>query len=379
MKRDSRRLLALFFLMLFISSCTKELPSAQKTLHMNFRGDGINTPFYASQFFKLQYIQLKGDDVVGGVGKMAFCDNRYYLAERNKIRVYDEDGNHLFTIDNWGRAKGEYISLHSFDVNPVSGEISIFDQNGSKMLIYNREGQFTRDFAINDSLDVVRAFCVMEKGNYIFYNPGRTPGFPQIRAGAWMVDSVGCFMRHLVEVEEDFYYGALAPYSFYFSHLGDGSISLMGTEDKNLIYHIAQDGKVTPCYNISFDLNISKEMRRKSYFTKEELQNENHYIKMGHLETDNLYVLMAYNPQKTGILFYDKVKDKEYMATNNTTTDFVDDIGFSSYLGCAPDRFLNLYYPGTDEKTDAALGVTMNDSPFIVVGFTDQLQQMKDM
>ena len=194
-----------------------------------------------------------------------------------------------------------------------------------------------------------------------------------------MVDSAGGFIKQLVEIEEDFYYGALAPYSFYFSHLGDGSVSLMGAEDKDLIYHITPDGKVTPRYNISFDLNISKEMRRKSYFTKEELNNENHYTKMGHLETDNLYVLMAFNPKKTGILLYDKVNDKEYMATNNTTTDFVDDIGFSSFLGCAPDRFLNLYYPGTDEKTDAALGVTMNDSPFIVVGFTDQLQQMKDM
>ena len=360
----------LFLLVLFTCSCTKELPSAQKTLYMKFIGDdGINTPFYTSQFFKLQYIQIKGDDdIVGEVGRMAFCDNRYYLAERNKIRVYDEDGNHLFTIDNWGRAKGEYISLYSFDVNPASGEISIFDQNGSKMLIYNREGRFARDFAINDSLDVVRAFCVMEKGDYIFYSPTRAPGFPQIRSGAWMVDSAGRFIKQLVEIEEDFYYGGLCPPSFYFSHLGDGSISLMGPEDKNLIYHIAQDGKVTPRYNISFDLNISKEMRRKSYFTKEERENENHYIKMGHLETDNLYSLLAVHPQKTVILFYDKVNDKEYMA--NRHADMVDDIGFSSYLGCAPDRVLSMYYPGTDEKTDAALGVTMNDSPFIVAGFT---------
>ena len=266
MKHGSRCLMTVFILGLILSSCSRETPSAQKTLHMNFLGNGINTPFYASQFFKLQYIQIKGeDDIVGDVLRMAFCDKRYYLAERNKIRVYDEDGNHLFTIDNWGRAKGEYISLHSFDVNPVSGENSIFDQNGSKMLIYNREGQFARDFAINDSLDVVRAFCAMEKGDYIFYSPLRTPGFPQIRSGAWLVDSAGRFIKQLVEIEEDFYYGGLA--SFYFSHLSDGSISLMGTEDKNLIYHIARDGKVTPRYNIEFDLSISKEMRRKTYFT----------------------------------------------------------------------------------------------------------------
>ena len=289
MKCDSRHLLTLFFLVLSFGSCTKELPSAQKTLYMKFIGDdGINTPFYTSQFFKLQYIQIKGDDdIVGEVGRMAFCDNRYYLAERNKIRVYDEDGNHLFTVDKLGRAKGEYISLHAFDVNPANGEISIFDRDGSKLLIYNREGRFARDFPINDSLDVVRAFCVMDKGDYIFYYPARTPGFPQIRSGAWMVDSAGRFIRQLVEIEEDFYYSAVVPSSFYFSHLGDGGISLMGTEDRDLIYHITQNGETTPRYNISFDLNISKEMRRKTSFTKEDLKDENRYIKMGHLETDN--------------------------------------------------------------------------------------------
>ena len=361
--------MTVFILGLILSSCSRETPSAQKILHMNFLGNGINTPFYASQFFKLQYIQIKGDDdIIGEVRKIAFCDNRYFLAERNKIRVYDDDGNHLFTIDNWGRAKGEYISLHSFDVNPASGEISIFDQNGSKMLVYDREGKFTRDFAINDSLDVVRAFCVMDKGDYIFYNPIRTPGVPQIRVGAWMVDSAGCFIKQLVEVEEDFYYGALGPYDFYFSHLGDGGISLMGTEDRDLIYHITQNGETTPRYNISFDLSISNEMRRKKYLTEEEMKDVNRYNKMGHLETDNLYLLLAFNPQKTAILLYDKVNDKEYMA--NRPEDFVDDIGCPSYLGCAPDRILNIYYPGTDEKTDAALGVTMDDSPFIVAAFT---------
>ena len=85
-----------------------------------------------------------------------------------------------------------HIYLHAFDINPSNGEISIFDQSGSKMLVFDANGEYVRSFKIDDLQDVVRSFCVLANGDDVFYNPVRKPD-SSIRTGAWLVDCSGCF------------------------------------------------------------------------------------------------------------------------------------------------------------------------------------------
>lgn len=360
---------ASFLFLLVLCSCSSASGEAT-VLEMRFKGDGINVPFSASSIFSsVEYVKLKGCGLIGNIECVKQWNNHYLLSGENKLRVFDENGNFLFLIDKWGRAKDEYISFHSFDVNPRNGEISVFDQTGSKMLVYDSAGEYLRSFSIDNSTDIVRSFAVMGNGHYVFYNPVRSHYSGRERAGAWMVDSVGHFLKHLVDIEEGFNYGGISMFNAYFSHPDQDVVNLMGAEDEDRIYSITGEGDVDVAYELRCDLKIPKSLRTKKILSEQDNEDSNLYAKLGFFESGGLLLLFAFNNQKTVMLAYDKQNKVEYLA--NRVEDYIDDLGVSFFCGSSYDRMFSFYHPGTNPDIDKKLSVTVDSNPWLVIARTN--------
>lgn len=367
MKSINRDVVLLIFFALSVSCCSPNDNIAG--IKMLFKSEGYNVPFHASQIVaSTRYLALDNTIMVGEITDIRFCRNNYYVSERNRLYVFDSIGRYSFSIEAWGRAEDEYISLDGFDVNFTSGEISILDLTGSKVLVFSGDGTFLRFFRLNTETDIPRKLCSLDNGDYILYNPLRDELLDSLRVGAWIVDSVGCFKKELISIDEDYYYGGYVPYQRVFSRLGDGTISLMGAEDHDYVYHISQDEQCEISYKMQCDLKIPKKYYRKPILSESEANDSNCYSKYAQFETDNLIITVAFNPKKSIWIYYDKRFGVEHIIDSDD--DFIDDIGFSGICcNCANDRLINIYYPGTDEDIDIKLGASTSANPYLIIAY----------
>ena len=367
MKKISLYIILLFYLSLS-SSCAVQ-DDKVLNIEMLFKVDGYNVPFRASQIVtRSRYIALDDTVQIGAITDVRYSRNNYSVSERNRLCVFDSTGHYSFSIDACGRAENEYISLDAFDVNHRNGEISILDLIGSRILVFSGDGIFLRSFNLDTMIDLPRRICSLDDGHYIFYNPLRLADLDSLRVGAWLVDSVGRFEKELFSPDEDYRYGGYVPYQRVFNRLGDGTISLMGGEDHDYIYHITQGGECSVAYKLRCDLTIPKEYLTKQNLSKSERNDPNCYAKFALFETDSLVIVMAFNSQKTIWIYYDKRSGTEYIVDSND--DVVEENGFSALCGnCAHDRLINVYYPGTDESIDAQLGASSGSNPYLVISF----------
>ena len=362
------RCLCLFIYLALSTNCNVPDDKAV-AIRMLFKGDGYNVPFRASQIVaSSRYLALDSPVLIGTITDVRFCRNNYYVSEKNRLNIFDSTGHYSFSIDAWGRAEDEFLSLDSFDVNGKSGEISILDLTGSRLLVYSDKGKFLRSFKLNTMTDLPRRICSLDDGHYVFYNPLRLKDLDSLRVGAWIVDSLGRFEKELFSLDKDYCYSGHIPYQRVFSRLGDGTISLMGAEDHDYIYHITQEGECEIAYKLKSDLTIPKHYLSKNTLSESEINNPNCYSKFALFETDSLIIVVAFNPKKSIWLYYDKRSGIEHIV--DSKDDYIDDLGFSGICcNCANDRLINVYYPGTDESIDAQLGASGNTNPYLVVSF----------
>ena len=69
----------------------------------------------------IEYIPLetKDDCLIGSIDKIIYNDGTYFISDnqQNRIFLFGDKGEHLFTLDKIGKGPGEYIDIWDFDVD----------------------------------------------------------------------------------------------------------------------------------------------------------------------------------------------------------------------------------------------------------------------
>lgn len=342
----------LVFLILFCSvSCSE-------------RGEGPITTF-TIRLDKEEYPSVAVSDLVSSVEhirisgvpadfspseRVIYSRGKYYLTDRNdaSVIILNAAGEMLQTINRRGRKTDEYVSLSDYDVNPSNGEISVYDATSSKILVYSEKGEFLRRILFDRETEWPRSFVSLEDGGYLCYLPEYDyPGIgPVPRRGLWRTDDSGEFMDYLLTFVDDYKFVQFRT-TGYFSRMSDGTISLVGEEDKDYIYHISPDGmSLEPAYHFCFDRKIPTRLLKRN---PEDLSlSDRFYYKYWFRETDGWILLTTiFIPENTACyFFYNKRIQKAYVVTDKN--ELIDDMGINGLgMNAAPDRLMKTDYNET--------------------------------
>lgn len=325
-----RILIFLSFAVVSFVSCNRyRVPDSNaETIDLNFNGKGLKVPFRMSQMVdSVTYLAVDDSIKIGFVKDIHYCNGLYFLLDKSNssIVVVNEEGHIESVISKQGRAKGEYLSLEMFDVNPSNNEISVYDQAGNKMLVYSTTGEYLRDFVVDRSVEYYRSFSVLPNGDYVCYNPDYQEDKSYHR-GVWIVNKDGLFVKQLASCESD--YKMHNPvYDTHFSRLTDGTVCIMSDSDKDNVYHVSCGGDITTAYHFKSDVKMPLSMTSNDGMLSDvELMSPLHYLIIRYIETDNWIIAGAVNGRKYMNVFYDKINQKNY--TIHSDNDIIYDIPF---------------------------------------------------
>jgi hypothetical protein len=116
---------------------------------------------------RIRYIPLEttNECLIARANKTMIRNNKIYVADFSKamaLFVFDMNGKFLFKISQRGQGPGEYLSFRDFDIQ-TNGDIYMFDNHGSKILIYNQTGEYLREIK---SEHYFSKFCLVNSKMY---------------------------------------------------------------------------------------------------------------------------------------------------------------------------------------------------------------------
>ncbi len=117
--------------------------------------------------YDLEIIELENhsEASIGQISDMQILDDTIYCyssSDNGYIVVFDMQGNYIRKIQHLGRARNEWIGALSFFLDKNSRQIVIEDNYGSKILVYDLEGDFLY------SLPVEWVHQVAKRGDTIY-------------------------------------------------------------------------------------------------------------------------------------------------------------------------------------------------------------------
>ena len=132
------------FLLIFLYSCDNKSDIANNQINVEeVVGSGavLKLSDYASD---IQYIPLETNEksILGNIRDIAYeAEKIYVLDNKNVIKLFDNTGKYLSTIDRSGRGPEEYNRIVSFVPAPHSNGVYIMDSSGD-LFLYDQDGAF---------------------------------------------------------------------------------------------------------------------------------------------------------------------------------------------------------------------------------------------
>ncbi len=112
--------------------------------------NAIDKEVYLSDFVEeLVYIPIDNEVIFSGIISIDICGNYIVIGTQvEPLLRYDIEGNFINRIGSHGRGPGEYQFAHHFVMDSQCKKIFIYDNY--KIITYNINGKFIRDFNITD-------------------------------------------------------------------------------------------------------------------------------------------------------------------------------------------------------------------------------------
>jgi hypothetical protein len=88
-----------------------------------------------------------------GVYRVLRKNNHFYLADLDRVTVFDYDGKWIYTISHRGNGPGEYVYSGAFAVTDRE-EIFIWDTGTDNVLVYDKKDIFLTTYRFSDSLRI---------------------------------------------------------------------------------------------------------------------------------------------------------------------------------------------------------------------------------
>lgn len=314
------------FLLCF--ACGKEQANIME-IPVSFDNSGINVPFRWSQCIDTVFTITVSDKegFVNPGNDIKYSNGIYYLVDchDDSLIGIDTSGAVVLRISCRGRAPGEYVSLTKYDINPLSGQITIYDEAADRLLIYSCEGVYERTIQLNGAYEWYWDFASLEDGGYLCYMPDTVFYIDEQhkpKRGLWHIDSTGNFLSYLLTFEKDYRFLQIRS-SPSFCRLGDGTIALLGEDDTNSLFLISKDGhSIEEFCHFVFDRKISSSVLKQE--AKDVYGKQYFHFKYWYLDTDRwLFMKAIESTANQSTVIYDKKEKKEYLATS--PSDLIDD------------------------------------------------------
>ena len=121
----------------------------------------------------INYLMLKNDSIkLKTIYLIDFSKELITVSDRAICLLYDSQGNYISQIGNRGKGPGEYVQISNIMIG--CGE-KIFIQSGKKIIVYNLEGKFIREFVpeIHDKTNNIRSLSIFQDSLFI----GQIPNY----------------------------------------------------------------------------------------------------------------------------------------------------------------------------------------------------------
>lgn len=294
--------------MLFVSmlSCSNvERESIDEISIKLQRKRGENVPFDYSQMIDSVKVISLSDVHTGYLEDVKYYAGKYFLHDKiqRSIVIVDNQGNKISEISRQGRSANEYVNLTAYDINPISGEINIYDESTGRIIVYSLYGEVIR--VVHPDIPLFRDFSIDSRGNYYVYIPDY---MEKGRRGLWRLDSEGRIQECVLPIPDSFHLCVIrnSP-SLYFNRLSDLSLSLLSELNESCIYLVGKNGEVLPQYRFSFDVVISRELRKRDYLSARDMEDKTFYFFPFYVEADHWIVSVIWYQNETRTVYYDKV------------------------------------------------------------------------
>mgnify|MGYP004443655065 FL=1 len=142
-----------------LNSCTystqAEKTYSNVTLNIPKTADFVNT--LDSVRYRIdKVIELELKDGVSGVkGNPVIRNERIYIKDitGEYVAVFNIDGQFLHKVGGRGRSRNELVGcIWDFDIDRETDDVHIYDRNGLKILVFDRDGRFRKSISLKDCL-----------------------------------------------------------------------------------------------------------------------------------------------------------------------------------------------------------------------------------
>lgn len=360
--------------LLLISSCTdSEKSVADYAVDVKFNSANDYEPFPLSALIDSSTVlHVQSDSLIGAIRDIKYVGGYYYLHDvmNASISKIDSTGRSSLRIQRRGRAMSEYVMLSSFDVNPVSGEISIYDRSQQKMLVYDSNGLFVRQFSMENNYPL--SFAVYPNGDYLCYDPEFKDR--QTPYGIWIIDENGRFKSMVYAIPSHFRYFVRRLTNNYIARLSDSSFSILVCDDVTKVIHIDED-RSKDYVQFFFDVTIPKTVARDVTPSLEDIRLAFNPSAFG--ETDKGIVAGFYNGMKEGdsFAYFNKTTGEAYITPVgiNIDNDIVN-VWSPQKIQSSYNRFFSVLESDLVNETPSLQSAVPYDpdnlNPYIVVSYS---------
>lgn len=102
---------------------------------------------------EVRYVELETteESLIGNVSKVIAYKDKIYIKDRfvaSKIYIFDATGRFITTVSRIGKGPGEYMNLDDIAVDTYRKELLVSDASSQKIIVFDLEGEFLREFKI---------------------------------------------------------------------------------------------------------------------------------------------------------------------------------------------------------------------------------------
>jgi hypothetical protein len=182
MKNQSKSIIRLLFINLFLISCThhkptvnvsntnKQIADEDHLFVFDLKGMPELSTVKLSEIgaIEIQYIPLKttAQNMISRINSIIFCNSYFLTYGYTSVNMFRYDGSFVNEIGTKGRGPNEYLGVSDVDINPENE--SIYIACGEKFLVYNKNGKFLRTFRSPAKSDRIN-FKFTEDGILCYY------------------------------------------------------------------------------------------------------------------------------------------------------------------------------------------------------------------
>ncbi len=108
-----------------------------------------NDPIRYSELFSGVHIvplETSDDIIIKRIDNLKLLNDTIYILDRTlkSLFIFSRNGKFIDKISKTGRGPDEYLEPVDFEINPVSGYISVLDWGAGRIITYNSKGEFKK-------------------------------------------------------------------------------------------------------------------------------------------------------------------------------------------------------------------------------------------